>query len=179
MTLTNLINRIPGGMAVAIGGLGLVALVACGSGGQAATKTVDSAPSVPSVPVAAQELGYQIVGPEEATVVGPDGAKHDVFFAVSSTSVKVGVPVTITITNKDASEHSMTSPDLGFNIVVPAATDKGDGTISYTFTPTTAGSFRWFCAIPCDSDNAGWDMTSDGTGNGQNNFMAGFITVTS
>ena len=49
---------------------------------------------------------------------------------------------------------------------------------SYTFTPTKVGSFRWFCALPCDTDNAGWDMTSDGNGNGQNNFMAGYISVT-
>ena len=170
MTIAKLINRIPLAVAGAVAGL---ALVACGSGGQAGTSGVSNAPAAP-----AQLLAYQVTGPEDATVLGPDGAKHDLFVATSTTTVKVGVPVTITITNKDASQHSMTSPDLGLNIVVPGSTDKGDGTISYTFTPTKAGSFRWFCAIPCDSDNAGWDMTSDGNGNGQANFMAGFITVT-
>ena len=168
MTVDKLIKGIPFGIVAGIAGL---ALVACGSG-QATTTTVASAD------LPAQQLSFMAVGPDEAPVVGPDGAKHDVFWATSSTSVKVGVPVTITITNKDDVQHSMTSPDLGLNIVIPAKTDKGDGTISYTFTPTKAGSFRWFCAIPCDSDNAGWDMTSDGNGNGQNNFMAGYITVT-
>jgi heme/copper-type cytochrome/quinol oxidase subunit 2 len=171
MTLAKLFNRIPFALAGGVAGL---ALVACGSGGQAGTTGVNSPSTAP-----AQLLAYQITGPENAAVLGPDGAKHDLFVATSSTTVKVGVPVTITITNKDAGQHSMSSPDLGLNIVVPAATDKGDGTISYTFTPTKAGSFRWFCAIPCDSDNAGWDMTSDGNGSGQANFMAGYITVTS
>ena len=173
MTLTKVIKGIPFGVAAGIAG---VALLACGSGSPSAANSPDSSSSGASV--AAQLLTYQVVGPEDATVLGPDGAKHDVFAATSSTTVKVGVPVTITITNKDSSEHSMTSPDLGLNIAVPAATDKGDGTVTYTFTPTKTGSFRWFCAIPCDSDNAGWDMTSDGTGSGQNNFMAGYITVT-
>ena len=167
MTITNLIKGIS---ITAAAGL---ALVACGSAGQAGTNNAANSSDAP-----AQQLSYQVVGPEQATTLGPDGAKHDVFFAISATTVKVGVPVTITITNKDSSQHSMTAPDLGINIVVPAATDTADGTISYTFTPTRTGSFRWFCAIPCDSDNAGWDMTSDGNGNGQNNFMAGYITVT-
>ncbi|MEP7104304.1 MAG: hypothetical protein ABI838_00470 [Chloroflexota bacterium] len=165
MTLTRLIT---GTTFAVVAGL---ALVACGSGGPAATNSGSSSG-------AAQLLSYMVVGPEDATTVGPDGAKHDVFMSMGATSVKVGVPVTITITNKDGAMHSMTSAELGFNIIVPAATDKADGTVSYTFTPTKTGSFRWFCALPCDTDNEGWDMTSDGTGNGQNNFMAGTITVT-
>ena len=169
MTLTTILKSFP--FAIVAGATGL-ALVACGSG-QAAGTTVGAGSSAP-----AQLLSYQVTGPEDATILGPDGAKHDLFVATSATTVKVGVPVTITITNKDTSQHSMTATELGFNILVPAATDKGDGTVSYTFTPTKAGSFRWFCAIPCDSDNAGWDMTSDGKGMGQANFMAGFITVT-
>ena len=171
MTLSQLIKGLPFGLVAGVTGL---ALVACGAGQAATPATVaDAGTTAP-----AQELSYQVVGPEDATVLGPDGAKHDIFFATSSTTVKVGVPVTITINNKDQSQHSMTAPELGFNIVVPAATDKGDGVISVTFTPTKVGTFRWFCAIPCDSDNEGWDMTSDGTGMGQANFMAGFIIVT-
>ena len=167
MTLANIFKAIP--IVAAAGVLGL-ALTGCGSGNQASTDSQSSAP--------AQLLSYQVVGPAEATMAGPDGAMHDVFSALSGTSVKVGIPVTITVTNKDDVIHSLTSPELGLNIVIPAATDKGDGTVTFTFTPTKTGSFRWFCAIPCDTDNAGWDMTSDGTGSGQNNFMAGFITVT-
>jgi len=166
MTLAKLFKTIP---FILAGGIAVLAIGACGSGSQ-----VGSANPV----TATQLLTYQVVGPDDATVTGPDGAKHDVFAALSGTTVKVGIPVTITITNKDDVPHSMTSPELGLNIVIPAATDKGDGTVSYTFTPTKIGTFRWFCAIPCDTDNAGWDMTSDGSGNGQLNFMAGNITVT-
>jgi heme/copper-type cytochrome/quinol oxidase subunit 2 len=169
MTYAKLFKAIPIVLAAGVAGL---AVVACGSGSSS------QANSGAQGSAQAQLLSYQIVGPAEAAVVGPDGAKHDVFTAMGATTVQVGIPVTITITNKDDVPHSMTSPDLGLNIVIPAATDKGDGTVSYTFTPTKTGSFRWFCAIPCDTDNAGWDMTSDGTGSGQNNFMAGFITVT-
>ncbi len=164
MSIKNLFKTVP---FIVVAGLAGIAMIACGS---ASTGATQSQP--------AQLLAFQVVGPAEAAVLGPDGAKHDVFTAMGNTSVKVGVPVTITITNKDDVMHSMTSPDLGLNIIIPAATDKGDGTVSYTFTPSKVGSFRWFCALPCDTDNAGWDMTSDGKGNGQGNFMAGFITVT-
>jgi heme/copper-type cytochrome/quinol oxidase subunit 2 len=167
MTFTKLFKTIP---FVVAGGVAALAIGACGSGGQAGSDN--------PVPANAQLLSYQVVGPDDATITSPDGAKHDVFAALTATTVKVGVPVTITITNKDDVQHSMTSPELGLNIVIPAATDKADGTVTYTFTPTKIGTFRWFCAIPCDTDNAGWDMTSDGGGNGQLNFMAGTITVT-
>lgn len=170
MNIRNLVKSVPVVLGIAVAGL---ALVACGSN----SSNLPAQTTVPGV-AAAQQLSFLVVGPDDATITGPDGAKHDVFAATGPTSVKVGQPVTITITNKDDVQHSMTSPDLGLNIVIPAATDKGDGTVSYTFTPTKTGSFRWFCALPCDTDNAGWDMTSDGGGNGQLGFMAGTITVT-
>jgi heme/copper-type cytochrome/quinol oxidase subunit 2 len=169
MNFSKLVRSAPFVLAAGFAGL---ALVACGSAQSSSAGTSNTSTQP------AQQLAFQVVGPDDATVAGPDGAMHDVFTAVGGTSVKVGVPVTITITNKDDVQHSMTSPDLGLNIVIPAATDKGDGTISYTFTPNKVGSFRWFCALPCDTDNAGWDMTSDGTGSGQSNFMAGYISVT-
>lgn len=171
MNIKKLLRAVPFVLVAGVTGL---ALVACGSGQGGSASTGGATQPQP----AAQLLAFQVVGPADAVVLGPDGNKHDVFTALGSTSVKVGVPVTITITNKDDVMHSMTSPDLGLNIVIPAKTDKGDGTVSYTFTPTKAGTFRWFCALPCDTDNAGWDMTSDASGVGQTNFMAGTITVT-
>jgi len=170
MNFKKLLGSVPVALGIAVGG---IALVACGS-----ASTNLPAQTVIQVQPAAQLLSFQVVGPDDATITGPDGNKHDVFVATSATTVKVGQPVTITITNKDDVQHSMTSPDLGLNIVIPAATDKGDGTISYTFTPTKAGTFRWFCALPCDTDNAGWDMTPDSAGSDQLGFMAGTITVT-
>jgi plastocyanin len=170
MNVRKLFKSVPVVLGVAVGGL---ALVACGSTGATNLPPQTVIQGQP----AAQVIQFQIHGAGSGKQ-GPDGATHDVFAALSGTTVKVGVPVTITIDNTDDTQHSMTSPDLGLNIVVPGKTDKGDGTISYTFTPTKAGSFRWFCALPCDTDNAGWDMTADGSGSDQLGFMAGTITVT-
>jgi len=170
MNVKKLFKSAPVVLSIAVAGL---ALVACGQ-----STSANLPGDTVGQQAAAQQLNFQVVGPDDATITGPDGAKHDVFAAIGGTSVKVGQPVTITITNKDDVQHSMTAPDLGLNIIVPAATDKGDGTISYTFTPSKVGSFRWFCALPCDTDNAGWDMTADSSGSDQLGFMAGTITVT-
>ncbi|HVD02026.1 MAG TPA: cupredoxin domain-containing protein [Candidatus Dormibacteraeota bacterium] len=169
MNVRKLFRSVPVVLGIAVGGL---ALVACGS-----TSTNLPAQTVIQVQPAAQVLSYQIHGAGSGKA-GPDGATHDVFASLSSTTVKVGQPVTITVDNTDDTQHSFTSPDLGLNIVVPGKTATADGTVSYTFTPTKAGTFRWFCALPCDTDNAGWDMTADSTGNDQLGFMAGTITVT-
>ena len=173
MNVKTLVKKAPIAFGVAVAGL---ALVACGSGSPSGSSNLPGDNLGGNQP-AAQVITFKIVGADDGKV-GPDGAKHDLFAPVGSTTVKVGQPVTITIDNTDDVQHSLTAPDLGLNIIAPGATDKGDGTISYTFTPTKVGSFRWFCALPCDTDNQGWDMTSDGSGNDQNNFMAGYINVT-
>lgn len=127
-------------------------------------------------PRAAVVLDYKIVGAEDG-MVGPDGNKHDTFMATNLTTIQVGKPVTISIQNMDEMPHSMTAPDLGLNIVIPAAKDGKPGTVDYTFTPTKAGTFRWYCAIPCDGDTQGWAMTPGAKGFGQEGFMAGTINV--
>lgn len=127
-------------------------------------------------PRAAALLSYSIVGADEGSV-GPDGNKHDTFVAIDPKPIKAGQPVTITIKNADEMPHSMTSPELGLNIVVPAAKDGKAGTVDFTFTPTKSGTYRWYCAIPCDGDTHGWAMTPGSKGIGQEGFMAGTITV--
>lgn len=121
-------------------------------------------------------INYTVVGPDDGDV-GPDGAKHDTFKTTDSTSVQLGQRITLKFTNTDDAQHSFTLPDLGINVMIPGAKDGKDGTTSYTFTASKAGTFRWFCAIPCDSDNNGWAMTAGKTGTDQDNFMAGYITV--
>jgi hypothetical protein len=170
MNFRNLVKSVPVVLGIAVGGL---ALVACGSAGSSNLPPQTVIQGQP----AAQVIQYQIHGAGSG-LVGPDGATHDVFAPLGGTTVKVGVPVTITVDNTDDTQHSFTSPDLGLNIVVPGKTDTADGTVSYTFTPTKVGSFRWFCALPCDTDNAGWDMTAGNSGSDQLGFMAGTITVT-
>jgi len=166
MSVKKIVSKLP-----LIGAIGLLAAAAavsaCGGGGA-------NAGSGGKAPVT---LNYKIVGADDGKVA-TDGNKHDVFQALDLQPVQVGQQVTIKIENEDDAQHSMTSPDLGLNIMVPGAKDGTPGVVTYTFTPTTAGSFRWFCAIPCDSDNQGWDMTQGTKGPDQEDFMAGFITVT-
>jgi hypothetical protein len=121
-------------------------------------------------------LNYKIVGSDDGNV-GPDGRKHDTFMGMNLTPIQVGKPVTIAIQNMDEMPHSMYAPELGLNIMIPAAKDGKAGTVDFTFTPSKAGTFRWYCAIPCDGDSQGWAMTPGAKGFGQEGFMAGTITV--
>jgi hypothetical protein len=141
----------------------------------------------------AQVITYQVVGAEDG-VLGPDGRRHDTFKATSSAAVVAGQPVTIEIENRDGMPHSFTIPELGIDRLVPAAANGNPGKVTFTFTPTSSGTYRWFCALPCDQDNGGWAMGTDGTmgggmmgggtaGGGMmqpgvDGFMAGYISVT-
>ena len=51
--------------------------------------------------------------------------------------------------------HTLTVPDLGVNVVIPAAPTGGTNTIVFTFTPTKSGSFTWQCYAPCGSGSDG------------------------
>ena len=62
----------------------------------------------------------------------------------------------------------MIAPDLGLHIVVNAGLDLPNGNTAaevttYTFTPTKKGTFRWFCAVPCDA----WAMEAGPAGPGR------------
>lgn len=133
----------------------------------------------------AQVISFEVVGPDQGAV-GPDGRHHDTFRATSPTTVAGGQAVTVEITNRDDMPHSFTLPELSIDRLVPAATESAPGTVTFTFTPAKAGTYRWFCAIPCDTDNNGWAMGAYGAmgmgGKGMmepgvDGFMAGYITV--
>ena len=156
-----------GAAASAVGALAL--LSACGG----------SANAKEAAPPATQVINYTAVAADDG-VAGPDGATHDTFTTADSTTIKLGTRVTLNFTNKDDAQHSFTLPELGINVVLPAAKDDNTpGVTSYTFTATKAGTYRWFCAIPCDSDNNGWAMTASAKGSDQDSFMAGYLTVAS
>jgi heme/copper-type cytochrome/quinol oxidase subunit 2 len=165
-----------------------VALAACGgasgaSGAPASSAgpstTASSTPSSQSgtAQAAPQAISVKVVGSEEGRL-GPDGKKHDTFIP-SDLTVQAGAPVAITFTNSDDMPHSFSAPDLGINQIIPAAKDGKPGQVTLTFTPTKRGKFRWFCAMPCDTDAGGWAMTPDRGGHGpdQDGFMAGYVTV--
>jgi hypothetical protein len=90
---------------------------------------------------------------------GPEGEKHDAF-TTTEFAVQAGRPQELRIDNTDDVRHSITAPEAGVNIVLMP------GTHTYTLLVKHPGSFRWFCAFPCDE----WAMQHPG-------YMAGYITV--
>jgi hypothetical protein len=171
MKFEKLVKRIPLFAGMAFVGVALL-LTACGGSGSNSGSGQAAGKVLPPV-----TLHFKIVGPDDGNT-GPDGAKHDTFVALDPQPIAVGQQVTISIENTDDVPHSLTSPELGLNILAqPAKSDDQSTTTTYSFTPAKAGTFRWFCAIPCDSDNNYWDMQSSEKGPSQDNFMAGYITV--
>jgi plastocyanin len=112
--------------------------------------------------------------------LGPDGKTHDTMMP-SNFTVYVGQTVDLTFINYDEGPHSFTSTDLGVNFMIPGRTTAGVPSVSHAqFTPTKAGVFRWWCAVPCDAGQGGWAMTTGADGGiGQLGFMAGYVTVLS
>ncbi len=150
----------------AVGALGV--LTACGSGASAGSPAA-AAPGE-------QTINYTVVGPDDGQA-DANGVKHDTFSTTDSTAIKVGTKVTLHFVNKDDAQHSFTLPQLGINVLIPGAKDDTPATVDYTFTASKAGTYRWFCAIPCDGDNNGWAMTAGSKGPDQDSFMAGYLTV--
>jgi heme/copper-type cytochrome/quinol oxidase subunit 2 len=128
---------------------GVPAPAAAGSSSAAASKTP------------AKVIDLEVIG---GSRLGPDGKKHDVF-TKTEFAVKVGQPLDLKIDNTDDVEHSITSPQVGVNIIVKP------GVHTYRLIVKEAGRFSWFCVIPCDSDANGWAMQHAG-------YMSGFITAT-
>ncbi|MCW3032062.1 MAG: hypothetical protein QOK19_2387 [Solirubrobacteraceae bacterium] len=133
------------------------------SGGKNASTTTVTQPAIAAaqVPVVPPLISLSVAGGNKR---GPDGQLHD-SFSKTDFAVKVGQPTQLRIDNKDASTHSITSPQTGVSIVVLP------GVHTYTIKATVAGRFEWLCIIPCDSDAKGWAMTHPG-------YMAGYITAT-
>jgi Cupredoxin-like domain len=139
----------------------------------------------------AQVITFKVVGASEGAM-GPDGRRHDTFTATSATAVVAGRPVTVEVTNFDEMPHSFTIPQLGIDRLVPPGADGNPGKVTFTFTPAVSGTYRWFCALPCDDDNGYWAMGTYGHAGGGmmgagvggammepgvDGFMAGYITV--
>lgn len=95
--------------------------------------------------------------------LGPDKIKHDAF-TQTEYAVKVGQTLDLKIDNTDEGEHSITSPQIGVNIVVKP------GIHTYQIVVKEKGKFSWFCVIPCDDTANGWAMQHAG-------YMSGFITA--
>jgi hypothetical protein len=95
---------------------------------------------------------------------GPDGIMHDTF-TQTEFAMKVGQKLDLKIDNTDEGEHSITSPEIGVNIIVKP------GVHTYEVVVKEKGRFSWFCVIPCDDKANGWAMQHAG-------YMSGYITAT-
>ena len=84
----------------------------------------------------------------EPAYIGPNGqGAADLF------SAAVGKEVQVVVVNKDAMPHTFTAPDLGLNVTISP-----ESTTKFTFVAKTAGTFSWYCSIPCGS----WVMSNAG-----------------
>lgn len=111
---------------------------------------------------------------------GPDGLSHDTTYGANLT-LKKGQRVVVTVYNFDEGPHTITAPGLKLNVKIPGALNEEKGVPSktiFSFTPTKAGTFRWFCSLPCDAGQKYWAMSASKKGSGQDGFMAGYFTVT-
>jgi len=154
----------------AIAGL---ALMACGGG----SSNGGAAVSDNTANAAPQVIKYVLDAPDQLAK-DANGVEHDTFIAVTSTTVQVGRPVQIVVENYDSGDHGMFFADLGLNQVIKGTqTDGQPQETTFSFTPTKAGQLRWYCPIPCDTEQQAWAMGPSAAGPGQDGFMAGYITV--
>jgi hypothetical protein len=146
--------------------MSIVALVHSGGHNTVTITSATAAPATGSTAAASaaalppKQISLTIV---PSSKLGPDKQKHDAF-SQSEFAVKVGQAVDLTINNTDEGEHSITSPQIGVNIVIKP------GVHTYRLVVKEKGRFSWFCVIPCDSAANGWAMQHAG-------YMSGFITA--
>ncbi len=117
--------------------------------------------SAPNVVQVKLEIDPQPLG----GVKGSDGLVHDAFVP-SSFTMTVGTTYDVTIYNYEMMSHSWTSPVLNVSAVEPAGSPSSPTITHFTIKPTKAGTFQWFCALPCDK----WAMARNG-------FMRGYVNV--
>lgn len=130
--------------------------VTSGIAAPAASSTAGAAASVPP-----KLISLKVI---PSGKLGLDKLKHDVY-TKTEFAVKVGQTLELKIDNTDEGEHSITSPEIGVNIVVKP------GIHTYELVVKEKGRFSWFCVIPCDTEANGWAMLHAG-------YMGGFITAT-
>lgn len=103
---------------------------------------------------------------EEQGKKGPDGNWHDAFLPADF-SVEPGATVKVTVYNYDDMPHTFTAMELGTNVEIAGGSEGKPSKTTFTFrAPQKAGSYEWFCMLPCDP----WSMAHFG-------FMKGHVTV--
>lgn len=163
------------GLATLFGGLALAAVfifaVTAGVGAiwtavtGHVTNMVVAAPAGAASTPAAVQVKLSVNPPPLGGVKGPDGQVYDAIVPATFT-MKVGTTYEVTIYNYDIQSHSWMDPALNVDAIAPAGTASSPSVTHFTITPKSAGTFQWFCALPCDK----WAMATNG-------FMRGFVVV--
>jgi hypothetical protein len=130
----------------------------------ASVATASAPAAAPATSAVAVKL--EINAPPLGGVKGPDGVVYDAFVPAAFT-MKVGVTYDVTIYNYDTQSHSWMAPDLNVDAIAPAGSASSPSVTHFVIKPTKAGTFQWFCALPCDK----WAMAHNG-------YMRGYVTVT-
>jgi plastocyanin len=113
---------------------------------QAASAATDTAAGAPTV----EEFKVVVKSDDEHGKKGPEGTWHDAFLPADLT-VKAGATVRVTVYNYDEGPHSFFSPELGANASIPAGSESSPSKTTFTFhAPQKAGSYEWYCTMPCD-----------------------------
>jgi plastocyanin len=109
-----------------------------------------------------------------------DHRPHDTIMPENITTF-VGQEVDLTVINYDEGGHTITSGGVGIDLQFAGRTALGVPSVThFTFTPNKAGTFLWYCRLPCDAGQGGWAMTMGPNGEAaQPGFMAGYIIVQS
>lgn len=114
-----------------------------------------------------ESVKLTIKSDEEHGKKGSDGNWHDAFLPADFT-VSAGATVRVTVYNYDDMPHSFTAGQLGTDVTIPGGSEDKPSVTTFTFrAPQQAGSYEWYCAMPCDP----WAMDHDG-------YMRGRVTVT-
>lgn len=130
------------------------------------TQAANAASGNGSAAPAVEQVKLVIKSDEEHGKLGPEGTWHDAFLPADF-AVKAGATVEVTVYNYDEGPHSFYSPGLGANVTIPAGSEANPSKTTFTFhAPKKAGSYEWFCTMPCDP----WAMTHLG-------FMKGKVEV--
>ena len=142
-------------------GVGAIWSAVTGSSSSSASTAAASAPRIP----AAVAVKMTIDAPPLGGVKGSNGGVDEAYVPGALT-MTVGTTYDVTILNYSKDGHTWTLPDLNVNAVVPVGSISSPSVTHFTVTPKKAGTYQWFCAVPCEK----WSMATNG-------FMRGYIVV--
>ncbi len=125
--------------------------------GNAPWTTQPPKPGAPNVVIKLDIKDVSTPEGQEPAYVGAGGVG-----AASLFSIKAGEKVEVDVNNQDSMPHTFTVDSLNLHATInPMATS------SFTFVAKTAGTYSWYCEVPCGS----WVMSNLG-------YMKGTFEVT-